>query len=163
MLYRFTDPETDPASQRSLEVTLQRCTGPQTLKPAPSLYTLHDHVIQCVHGASIIRIIRITTASRAGNANGASTHTAMLCRSIDPETDSASQRVGNRLPRYWTPQYARLEHDRFLRRVKLGHANEAHATPTPTPSTRLSLPLPAFIPLQVLDTQVWQSSLYCFQ
>lgn len=91
--------------------------------------------------------------------------TAMLCRSIDPETDSASQRVGNRLPRYWTPQYARLERDRFLRRVKLGHASEAQATPTPTPTptppSRLSLPLPAFIPLQVLDTQVWHFSLSC--
>lgn len=67
---------------------------------------------------------------------------------MDAETDSASQRVGGRLPRYWAPQQARLERDRGLRRVKLGHTQAA-------PPSRLSLPLPAFIPLQELGTQVW--------
>ena len=69
---------------------------------------------------------------------------------MDAETDSASQRIGGRLPRYWAPQQARLERDRGLRRVKLGHTPDTQAPPP----SKLSLPLPAFIPLQELDIQV---------
>lgn len=77
----------------------------------------------------------------------------MMCRAMDPETDPASQKVGGRLPRYWAPQQARLERDRGLRRVRLGHAAGVQADPIPT-AGRLCLPLPAFIPLQELNTQV---------
>lgn len=76
-----------------------------------------------------------------------------MCRAIDPETDPASQKLGGRLPRYWAPQQARLERDRGLRRVRLGHAARLQTDSNATASS-LNLPLPAFIPLQELEAQV---------
>lgn len=78
-------------------------------------------------------------------------NSALRCRGIDPEADAASLK-GARLIRYHTPQQARLERDRGLKKLKLGRAAGLGAAQPP--GSRLALPLPAYIPLSEFDKQV---------